>query len=316
MGASPKGIARLRCAVQGKMGSSRSSVASIGLVTGILAVGLTATYAATANSLALWADFLATIIDTLAVLAAWLTLRTVQRDRSETFTYGHGRLENFASFGIGQLMVVSAVLIIGASVWRVLHPSPIGGFGVFLGLVCNVVYGGINGSLFWRNRQMERVTVSPTVTAQRRLYLNKFMSNVLMVTALGLSQLFHGDPWTGYIDPALSMFIGVSLVLAATKTLRSSAVTLVDRSLEERSQLLILRALTEHFDDFEALHGIRTRMAGTKDYVEIYLEFDPIRTMGEVQDVIDHLQQRTEELLGNNAEVTIMPARRAPASLH
>lgn len=79
-----------------------------------------------------------------------------------------------------------------------------------------------------------------------------------MVLALGLSQLFHGDPWTAYIDPALSMFIGVSLVLAATKTLPSSAVTLVDRSLEERSQLLILRALTEHFDDFEALHGIRT----------------------------------------------------------
>lgn len=56
-------------------------------------------------------------------------------------------------------------------------------------------------------------------------------------------------------------------------------------------------------------------MAGTKDYVEIYLEFDPSRTMGEVQDTIDRLQQRTEELLGNNAEVTIMPARRAPASL-
>lgn len=57
-------------------------------------------------------------------------------------------------------------------------------------------------------------------------------------------------------------------------------------------------------------------MAGTRDYVEIYLEFDPTRTMGEVQDVIDHLQQRTEELLGNNADVTIMPARGAPASLH
>lgn len=37
MGVSPEGIARLRCGVQGKKGSSRSSVVCIGLVTGILA---------------------------------------------------------------------------------------------------------------------------------------------------------------------------------------------------------------------------------------------------------------------------------------
>ncbi len=307
-------MAWLKGALKGRAGASRSSVASMGVITGLVAVGITATYAATANSVALWADFLVTVCDTLAVLTAWLTLRTVQRGPSETYTFGHSRLESFAGFGIGQLMIASSAIIIGASVWRAVHPSAIAGFGVLLGLAANAVYAGINGSLFLRSRRMEREEASPTITAQRRLYLIKFLSNALMVTALGLSRLFFGEPWTVYIDPALSLFIGVSLLLAATKTLRSSAVCLVDRSLEERAQLLILRALAERHHEFEVLHGVRTRMAGPTDYVEIYLEFDPAQPMGEVQEVIEGLQRRTEELLGN-AEVTIMPARRPPASL-
>ena len=308
-------MALLKGALQGRPGGSRASVASAGVITGLVAVGITATYAATANSVALWGDFLATVCDTLAVLTAWLTLRSVQRGPSESYTFGHSRLESFAGFGIGQLMIASSAIIIGASVWRAVHPSAIAGFGVLLGLAANAVYAGINGSLFLRSRRMEREEASPTITAQRRLYLIKFLSNALMVTALGLSRLFYGEPWTIYIDPVLSLFIGVSLMLAATKTLRSSAVCLVDRSLEERAQLLILRALAERYDQFEALHGVRTRMAGTTDYVEVYLEFDPLRPMGEVQDVIDDLQRRIEELLGK-AAVTIMPARKPPPSLN
>jgi ferrous-iron efflux pump FieF len=102
------------------------------------------------------------------------------------------------------------------------------------------------------------------------------------------------------------------MVLDATKTLRSSALNLVDRSLEERDQLLILRALAEHFQDFEMLHGVRTRHSGSQEYVELFLEFSPKKTMGEVQDTIDHLQATVRGLLGTGADVIIMPTRQAP----
>ena len=164
-------------ALKGRAGGSRASVASAGVITGLVAVGLTATYAATANSVALWADLMSTVCDTLAVLTAWLALRTVQRGPSETFTFGPGRLESFAGFGIGQPMLVSSAIIIGASVWKTLHPSAIAGFGVLLGLAACSVYAVINGSLFLRNRRMEREAASPTVTAQRRLYLVKSSSS-------------------------------------------------------------------------------------------------------------------------------------------
>lgn len=102
------------------------------------------------------------------------------------------------------------------------------------------------------------------------------------------------------------------LPFGATSTIPSSARNLGGRSLEERDQILVLRTLTEHYQDFTMLHGIRTRRAGTPNFAELFLEFPPEKPMGQVQDVIDHLQATIRSLLGAAADVIIMPTRQAP----
>jgi ferrous-iron efflux pump FieF len=289
----------------------RLGLATTGLVSSGLAVSLTVVCALTANSTALWADVIAGGIDLLCMLTAWLTIRRTSR-RADESGFGHSRLESFASLGIGQLMALSFLLIMGAAVWKALHPEAIEGFGISLAIGLNVVYGVVNAILLRRSRQLELTHRSPTLSAARRLFLVKTLSNVVLVVTLGAALAFRGQAWAHYIDPALSVVIGMVMVLDATKTLRSSALNLVDRSLEERDQLLILRALAEHFQDFEMLHGVRTRHSGSQEYVELFLEFSPKKTMGEVQDTIDHLQATVRGLLGTGADVIIMPTRQAP----
>jgi ferrous-iron efflux pump FieF len=289
----------------------RESIAAMGAWTGLLGIAITVTYAVTANSVALWADCLVTILDFLCVFTAWLTLRRVGRGAAASGP-ALGRLESFASLGIGQLMVLSFVLIMGTAAWKAFHPSAIGGFGVYLAICANSVYGFINGSLLWRSLKMERSRPSPTMSAQRRVFTVKTFSNVLMVVAMGLALGLRSQLWAQYIDPAFSVLIGVALILNATKTVRSSALNLIDRSLEERAQLLILRALTQHYQDFDMLHGIRTRRSGTQDFVELFLQFPPEKPMGQVQDVIDHLKVTIRDLLGASTDVSIIPTTEPP----
>jgi ferrous-iron efflux pump FieF len=289
----------------------RESIAATGTWVGLVGLLITITYAVTANSVALWAECLVTVLDFLCVLTAWLTLRRVGRGAAASGP-ALGRLESFASLGIGQLMVLSFVLIMGAAAWKAFHPSPIGGFGVYLAICANSVYSLINGSLLSRSLKMERSRPSPTISAQRRLYSVKTFSNVIMVVAMGLALGFRSQLWAQYIDPVFSVFIGVALILNATKTVRSSALNLIDRSLEERDQLLIMRALTEHYHDFDMLHGVRTRHSGTQDFVELFLEFPPERPMGQVQDVIDHLKVTIRDLLGASTDVSVIPTTEPP----
>lgn len=291
--------------------ASRETIAGRALITRLVAVVLTLGYALLSNSLALWADFASTAIGFIALLTAWLTLRHVQQSKGVGYAFGHGRLESISSLGISVLMLLSFLLILGTAVWQYAHPAPAIGFGIWIGLASNAVFGLINGYIVWRNLQLERKIYSPTVTAQRRLYAFQTTSNLLMVVALTLMVAFSRQPWTYYIDPTVSVILAFTLLFSATKTFRSSALNLLDRVLEERSQILILRALAEHFEDYQALHGIRTRSSAGRSYVELFLEFDPAKTMGEVQEIVDHLQERIVNLL-QRTEVMIVPTRHTP----
>jgi len=67
---------------------------------------------------------------------------------------------------------------------------------------------------------------------------------------------------------------------------------------------MILGELARHFHDYEELHGIRSRRSGAQVYVEIFLEFDPEKKVGEVQAVIDKLRRSIEEKI-QGSKVTI-----------
>ena len=85
----------------------------------------------------------------------------------------------------------------------------------------------------------------------------------------------------------------------------SSVHDLLDASLEEASQLIIMRKLVEHFDDYESVHKIRTRRSGSHIYIEVFLGFNSDLTMGQVQKKIDRLSLAIKEAFVG-AEVSIV----------
>jgi len=83
----------------------------------------------------------------------------------------------------------------------------------------------------------------------------------------------------------------------------------MDRTLEEENQIIILRELAGHFEEYEELHGIRSRRSGSKVFIEIFLEFDPEDTMAEIQKTAAEIRRNIETKI-NNSSVTIALADR------
>lgn len=76
---------------------ARSEIAASGLFSGGAAVGLALFIAATSNSLALWADWVATLIDFLAVFIAWWGLKKSDAGKTDDYHFGFGRFMCIAS---------------------------------------------------------------------------------------------------------------------------------------------------------------------------------------------------------------------------
>ncbi len=288
--------------------TKKSAIAAVGVITGGIAVGLTIFMSATANSLALWADCAATLLDFIAVFIAWQGFKKVESKSTEFFNYGYGKFESFSSLGMAVLMIVSFFCIMTVAIIRFGNPVPVSGVGVIIGIAAHLIFGVINGSLFFKSLQLERKDKSSLISAQRRIYLIKFSANVLLFVTLIFSYFLHQYKWAMYADPVTATIIALMILASATKIFHHSTRDLLDYALEEQSQLLILRSLAHHFDQYENIQDIRTRVAGGKIYVEIFLEFDGELKHVEVMNSAGSIQKEITELLKCD-EVLIIPVK-------
>ena len=71
-------------------------------------------------------------------------------------------------------------------------------------------------------------------------------------------------------------------------------------------QLIIVRALADHFDDYSQIIRVKSRSSGGLIFVEITLEFDGHKTIAEIQSIINKIQASLESKI-KDSRVTIIP---------
>ena len=276
-----------------------------GLITGIIA-------AVIANSLTLESEILKNIGLVTAVFLSYLSIRKVNRGRTEGYNYGYGKLESVSGLIVATVLVISLIIVIGHTIERFQHPVELHEGGLDLAIVFSAV-ALLTSIWLWRHDyHLTKEEYSPVLESLWRMYRSKTVASMLVIVSLSLSAVFNDQPWVTYVDPVVSVIIGLFIVQSIYNISTMSVYDLLDRALEESLQIVILRELAHYFDEYEAIHGIRSRRSGANVYVEIFLEFDGDRKMAEVQEVIDAIKNSLESKI-NGSEIVISPATAAIA---
>lgn len=271
-------------------------------------VTLGAVYAA--SSSVLLADFLKTTLEGIAVLLAWLSLRRIIYGRNQEFDYGIGKLESLSSVFVGVLMGLAVLIILGNAIRNIFSPGHIEGIGVYISGAAQIVFGIINTKMALNSRKIAKVSPSPIITAQQQLFTTRAFGNIFILLALSLSTLLHDYSWSVYIDPIASIVIAGFIAFSAMGVFTDSFNDLLDKTLDEECQMIILRELASHFDEYEDLHGIRSRRSGSHVFIEIFLEFDIDKKIGDVQLFMDVLRKDLESKISNSRVIISMSRER------
>lgn len=273
------------------------------LYAGVLDTAVTLGALLAASSSVLLADFLKTSLECIAVLLAWLSLRRIIHGRNEAFDYGIGKLESLSSVFVGVLMMLGVCVIVVNAVLNIMSPSHISGVGVYISGVAQVVFGVINTRMALHARQLARQSASPIIAAQQQLFTSRAVGNVFIFLSLGLSMWLHDQVWSVYIDPVASLIVAGFIGFSAVGVFTDSFNDLLDKTLDEELQMVITRELVTHFDQYDALHGIRSRRSGSHVFIEIFLECDAERKVGDVQAFFDTLRISLEGKIPNSRVV-------------
>ena len=232
-------------------------------------------------------------------------LRNIREGQLHDFDYGAGKLERVGSL-FGALCYIGTLVAVAIySFLRLLQPEPLDADFTLVGIVVQILVFAVNGSLWIYYKRIADASPSPLIDMEWRHKRDDTLGAVAILIALGLTVVFRGEAWALYLDPACGLAYAIFAIGSYVPALRETLYDLLDRTLAEDVQIVIMRQLAGHFDGYEALHGVRSRRAATRLFIEIALAFDPAKTIGEAEATIESLRAGVEAEIPN-AEVSIV----------
>jgi cation diffusion facilitator family transporter len=258
------------------------------------------------GSIVLFADAVKCANEIIATFFAYMTIRKMAKGGAGAYDYGMGKLETMTSIITGGVMFVSLIIVFGVALYRIAVPEGLVHEGVLLGIVLMVIGVSMNSWLWLKNYRFNQREPSPIIDSQWRLFRAKAFSDFTVLVSLVASLEFSNYRGSLYIDPRASFVIASFLLFSGYRVITSSLPDLLDKTLDEELQMVIVRHLAVFFNDYPTMHGVRSRRSGSNVYIEIFLEFDGEKKMCEVQDIINRIKVSLEAHIPKSS-VSVVP---------
>jgi len=211
----------------------------------------------------------------LNLFAVYYALRPADKDHR----YGHGKAEALAGLGQALFIGVSAVLIGMHGVDRLLHPQPLG--APTLGVAAILLSLLLTGGLLLFQRHVVRLTGSTAIRADALHYRSDLLLNASILLALLLAS--YG--WA-QLDALFGIAIAFYILWSALSIAREAAAVLMDQELSpEISERMHLLACA--VPGVLGTHDLRTRMSGTRWFVQLHVELPSELSLGQAHTLCD-----------------------------
>jgi divalent metal cation (Fe/Co/Zn/Cd) transporter len=213
---------------------------------------------------------------------AFIVMRRIHRGRFAAFEFGAGKLEQMCNVAIAVSMLGGAAWIIWRAAGLLLVPVAEPPLGMALAAAVGAINSFINFIAWDEVRRAAGRGRSTIMKAELQARVAKLISSGIVQLSMTVAAL-AADPVIGaWADGLGALFVSGYIVVSAAGMLRAGLPDLLDRSVDEATQIAVLRALAHHFEDYDQLGRVRSRRSGHAVIVEIGLAFDRALQVGEV----------------------------------
>jgi cation diffusion facilitator family transporter len=229
-----------------------------------------------------------------ALFAVWFAARPVDR----THNYGHEKVEFFAGGIEGFLILIAAVAIALVSIERLRNPHELEGIGI--GLIVAVIASAINFAVSRILVDAGRRYGSVALEADGRHLMTDVVTSAGVVIGLILVRI-TGVYW---LDPVIALLIALNILWTGYSLIRGSVDGLMDRALSDDDVAAVRQAIETEIEPGETYHALRTRRAGSRDFVDFHLLVPGELTVLRAHEVTHRLEDAVKSALPR-AEVTV-----------
>ncbi len=249
------------------------------------------------GSIALLSDALESIVNIVASLMMYWSIRVSEKPPDKSHPYGHQKVENLSCAVEGVLVLFAALLIIQTAYERLNNPIEL--VSIDLAMFLSLLATAGNGLLAWGLMRTSEETGSLALEGDAKHLLSDVISSGAVVIGLFIGQMLN----IPVLDPLMALAVSVIVIKMGGEMVYKAGRGLMDESCPEAEEK-IRAVMDRHQHQFIDYHNLRTRKSGDVVYAELHLSVDGQMSVQEAHDFTDHL----EEDLANevsNVEITI-----------
>jgi cation diffusion facilitator family transporter len=261
----------------------KRGIATAAIVGGVTIFGVKLYSYYISGSVALLSDALESIVNIVASLMMYMSVRISEQPPDENHRYGHQKIENISSFIEGALIIVAGALIGRAAIGRLIEPVPLVSLGLAVGL--SLFATALNGLLSWRLMKKAEETGSIALEGDAKHLLSDVVSSIGVAFGLYIGQ-FLGIP---VLDPLMAIVVALMVLRMGVSLVYKSGGGLMDESCPETEEK-IRELMDRHKSQFVDYHNLKTRRSGDRVFAELHLSLDGGLSVQEAHDFTDHLE--------------------------
>lgn len=241
------------------------------------------------HSGAMISDAIHSFSDVLTTLIAWFGVKVSRRAADASHPYGHERLECVASLILGIVLMGTGIGVGRAGLQTILSGryetiTPPG----TIALVAAVLSILTKEAMFWYTRYYAKQIRSDAFMADAWHHRSDAFSSIGSLIGIGGAML--GFP---VMDSVASVVICLFILKVACDILKDAVVKMLDTSCGEQYEAELQRFVSEQ-QDVVCVDTLRSRMFGSKVYVDLEIEVDGGKTLQEAHAVAERVHNELE----------------------
>jgi cation diffusion facilitator family transporter len=268
---------------------TKSGAAALSIVSNSILIALKLAAGAITGSIAIITEAIHSLIDLVASVIAFVSVRKADEPADEEHPYGHEKVENLAANIEGILILVGAAVIVYEATHRLAAGSSVESLGIGIAVmgfsvIANTVVSGV------LNRQA-RVHDSAALEGDAAHLRADALTSAGVLVGLALVEI------TGVVafDSITALVVAAAIVWAGIRIIRRSSGVLVDEVLPEEEMDRIETAIaTARTPEVAGYHKLRGRRAGRRRHVDFHVQYRSGTTLERAHELAHEMRDRIE----------------------
>lgn len=247
---------------------TKTGAAGLSIASNSVLIGLKLAAGAVTGSIAILTEAIHSMIDLIASVVAYVSVRKAGVPADADHPYGHDKVESLAAAIEGMLILVGAAIIVYEATHRLVEGAEVDALAVGIAVMAfSVIANLVVSSVLMRQA---REHDSPALEGDAAHLRTDALTSAGVLAGLALVEI------TGVVafDSITALVVAAAIVGAGVRILRRSSGVLVDEILPDEEMDRIEAAIAAaRTPEVAGYHKLRARRGGSRRYIDLHVQY-------------------------------------------